>query len=247
VTLRALQVWQLSMRLFLVSVTLHKLAELKDEHIRASCTSIAAALSGDYRPELVFILSQELGLYKFYQTQITECDAQIDQCLAQFTDKVDVKINLLGKPKRRGKKQPGNAPQSDLRTHLYRITGVDFTQINGLGALTVLVILSEVGLDPSRFPTVKHFVSWLGLCPGSRVTGGKVKSSKTRPVINRAANAFRMAAQTLCRSNSALGGFYRRMQSRMGALLGNYCCCSQTRTHFLPSVDIRSSLCRPRC
>jgi transposase len=194
-----------------------KLAALKDEHIRASCTSIAAALTGDYRPELVFILSQELGLYKFYQTQITECDAQIEQCLARFTDKIDVKINPPGKPKRRGKKQPGNAPQFDLRTHLYRITGVDFTQINGFGALTVLIILSEVGLDPSRFPTVKHFVSWLGLCPGSRITGGKVKSSKTRPVINRAANAFRMAAQTLCRSNSALGGFYRRMQSRMGA------------------------------
>ncbi|RUS95281.1 hypothetical protein DSM106972_090570 [Dulcicalothrix desertica PCC 7102] len=117
----------------------------------------------------------------------------------------------------------------------YRITGVDFTQINGLGALTVLVILSEVGLDPSRFPTVKHFVSWLGLCPGSRVTGGKVKSSKTRPVINRAANAFRMAAQTLCRSDSALGGFYRRMQSRMGALLGNYCGGSQ-RKHVFSTV-----------
>ncbi|MBW4668858.1 MAG: IS110 family transposase [Cyanomargarita calcarea GSE-NOS-MK-12-04C] len=194
-----------------------KLAALKDERIKASSTNIAAALTGDYRPELVFVLSQELLLYKFYQTQITECDTQVEQCLARFTDKVDVETNPLGKPKRRGKKQPGNAPQFDLRTHLYRITGVDFTAINGFGALTVLLILSEVGLDPSCFATVKHFTSWLGLCPGSRVTGGKVKSSKTRPVINRAANAFRMAAQTLCRSNSALGGFYRRMQARMGA------------------------------
>ena len=194
-----------------------KLAALKDEHIKASCTDIAGALTGDYRPELVFVLSQELVLYEFYQTQITECDAQIEQCLTAFTDKVDVQALPLGKPKRAGKKQPGNAPQFDLRTHLYRITGVDFTQINGFGALTVLVILSEVGLDPSRFPTSQHFTSWLGLCPGNRVTGGKVKSSKTRPVVNRAANALRMAAQTLCRSNSALGGFYRRMQSRMGA------------------------------
>lgn len=64
----------------------------------------------------MFILSQELGLYKFYQTQITECDTQIEECLARFADKVDVKINPLGKPKRRGKKQPGNAPQFDLRT-----------------------------------------------------------------------------------------------------------------------------------
>ncbi|MEW5856898.1 MAG: transposase, partial [Cyanobacteriota bacterium] len=82
---------------------------------------------------------------------------------------------------------------------------------------THVVLLSEVGLDPTRFPTVKHFTSWLGLCPGSRVTGGKVKSSQTRKVTNRAATAFRMAAQTLCRSHSALGAYYRRMQARMGA------------------------------
>ena len=100
---------------------------------------------------------------------------------------------------------------------MYRISGVNFTAIDGLGSLTVLVLLSEVGLDPKRFPTVKHFTSWLGLCPGSRITGGKVKSSKTRPITNRAATAFPMAAQTLCRSNSALGAYYRRMQSRMGA------------------------------
>jgi transposase len=80
-----------------------------------------------------------------------------------------------------------------------------------------LILLSELGLDPTRFPTVKHFTSWLGLCPGSRVTGGKVKSSQTRSVVSRTANAFRMAAQTLCRSNSALGAYYRRMQAKMGA------------------------------
>jgi transposase len=194
-----------------------KLAALKDGRIKASGEEIAAALTGDYRPELVFILQQELQLYEFYQAQIAACDLQVEQCLAQFSDKVDVTTKPLSKPKRRGKKQPGNAPQFDLRTHLYRISGVDFTQIDGFGALTVLTLLSEVGLDPSRFPTVKHFTSWLGLCPGSRITGGKVKSSKTRPVVNRAASAFRMAAQTLCRSHSALGAFYRRMQARMGA------------------------------
>lgn len=194
-----------------------KLAAFKDGRIKASCGEIAGALTGDYRPELVFILQQELQLYEFYQAQIAATDAQIEQCLGSFADKVDVTSKPLAKPKRRGKKQPGNAPQFDLRTHLYRISGVDFTQIDGFGALTVLTLLSEVGLDPSRFPTVKHFTSWLGLCPGSRITGGKIKSSKTRPVANRAANAFRMAAQTLCRSHSALGAFYRRMQARMGA------------------------------
>ncbi|MEL6816724.1 MAG: transposase, partial [Cyanobacteria bacterium J06598_3] len=87
----------------------------------------------------------------------------------------------------------------------------------GIGALSVLNILSEIGLDPSRFPSVKHFTSWLGLCPGSRITGGKVKSSRTRQVVNRAANAFRMAAQSLSNSQSALGAFYRRLRSRLGA------------------------------
>ena len=195
-----------------------KLASLKDGRIKASLEEIAASLTGDYRSELVFILEQELQLYEFYQAQIQKCDNQIEQCLASFTDKVDVEKKPLAKPKRRGKKQPGNAPQFDLRTHLYRISGVDFTAVDGLGALTVLVLLSEVSLDPKRFKSVKHFTSWLGLCPGSRVTGGKVKSSKTRPIASRSATAFRMAAQTLCRSHSALGAYYRRMQSRMGAL-----------------------------
>ncbi|MGV2829261.1 IS110 family transposase [Myxosarcina sp. GI1(2024)] len=95
----------------------------------------------------------------------------------------------MPQPKRRGKKQPANDPQFDLGTYLYRLSGVDFTQVDGIGALTVLVLLSELGLDSSRFPTVKHFTSWLGLCPGSRITGGKVKSSQTRHVVNRAANA----------------------------------------------------------
>lgn len=84
---------------------------------------------------------------------------------------------------------------------------MDFTQIPGFDTLTVQTLLSEVGLDATRFPTVKHFCSWLGLCPGSRITGGKVKSSHTRQVVNRAANAFRLAAQSLSRSQSALGLF----------------------------------------
>jgi transposase len=196
---------------------LHKLAALKDFRIHASTDEIAAALEGDYRGELVFVLAQELQLYEVFQAQIAACDVQIEQCLSQFADQVDLTTSPLPPSKRRGKKQPGNAPNFDLRTHLYRISGVDFTQIDGIGVLTVLTLLSELGLDPSRFPSVKHFVSWLGLCPGSRITGGKRKSSKTRQVANRVATALRMAAQTLVRSHSALGAFYRRMQARLGA------------------------------
>lgn len=119
--------------------------------------------------------------------------------------------------KKRRKKSTANHPNFDLRSLLYRMVGIDFTLIDGLDAMSVQNILSEVGLDPKRFPTVKHFTSWLGLCPGQKITGGKVKSSKTRPVVNRAANAFRLAALSLTQSRSALGAFYRRLRSRLGA------------------------------
>ncbi|NMD39163.1 MAG: IS110 family transposase, partial [Deltaproteobacteria bacterium] len=104
-----------------------------------------------------------------------------------------------------------------LRGHLHRVTGVDFTQIKGLDTSTVQTLLSEVGLDPTRFPSEKHFCSWMGLCPDHRITGGKVKKRSTRKVSNRAADAFRLAAQTLANSASALGGYYRRMRARLGA------------------------------
>ncbi|MBV8885045.1 MAG: IS110 family transposase [Chroococcidiopsidaceae cyanobacterium CP_BM_RX_35] len=191
------------------------LAQLKHPRTQRSTSEIAAALTGDYRREHLFVLQQELALWEFYQAQIAVCDTQIEQYLNELTAKVDLDVSPLPKPKR-GQRNSGNAPMFDLRTHLYRISGVDFTSIDGLGVLTVQTILSEVGLDPSRFPTVKHFTSWLGLCPGSRISGGKVISSRTRRVASRAAQAFRLSAQCLRTSPSALGAFYRRMRSRLG-------------------------------
>ena len=191
------------------------LAALKDPRIKSSVTEIAKALTGDYRPEHLFVLKQEFTLYQVYQTEIAAIDAEIEKCLADF------EIKTVDEPpptkRKRRKKPTGNNPSFDLRKYLYRIAGVDFTLIDGLDALSVQTILSEVGLNPERFPTVKHFTSWLGLCPGQKITGGKVKSSQTRPVENRAANAFRMAAFSLTQSRSALGAFYRRLRSRLGA------------------------------
>ena len=192
-----------------------KLAALKDKRIQSSIDKIAQALSGDYRSEHLFVLQQELTLYDTYQQQIAVIDREIEKCLANFERQTQD-----SPPPRKGnkrKKPSGNEPNFDLHCHLFRLSGVDFTQIDGLNVLTVQTILSEVGLDPTRFPSVKHFCSWLGLCPGSRITGGKKKSSQTRKVINRAANAFRIAAQSLSRSRSALGSFYRRLRSRLGA------------------------------
>lgn len=162
------------------------------------------------------MLQQELQLYDAYQTQIAACDQQIEQCLSEFDAKVDLSHQPLPPTKYKRHKPQDNQPGFDLRTHLYRISGIDFTQIDGMGILTVQTILSEVGLDPSRFPTAKHFTSWLGLCPGSRIAGGKVKSSATRQVVNRAANAFRMAATAAGKSHSALGAFYRRLRGHLG-------------------------------
>ena len=192
------------------------LATLKNPRIKSSVSEIAKALTGDYRVEHIFVLQQELRLYEVYQKAIAECDHQIEQCLAQFSDQVDLAASPILPPKYRRNQPQGNQPSFDLRTHLYRISGVDFTQIDGLGVLTVQTILAEVGLDSTRFPSVKHFCSWLGLCPGARITGGQVKSSQTRCVVNRAANAFRMAAQALKSSRSALGAFYRRLRTRLG-------------------------------
>ena len=140
---------------------------------------------------------------------------EIQKCFEDFEeknqDKPPLKITRKSKNKRR------NAPNFDLRSELYRISGVDFTSIDGLDALSVQTIISEVGLDPKRFKSAKNFVSWLGLCPGSRISGGKVLSSKTCKVVNRAATAFRVAVLSLTRSQSAIGAFYRRLKSRLGA------------------------------
>jgi transposase len=206
-----------------------QLALLKDPRAKRSTEEIAAALIGDYRTEHLFVLKQELNLYDTYQQQIQQCDQQIEQCLSEFDSQSEEPLP----PRPKGKKPSRNAPNFDLRSHLYRISGVDFTQIDGLEALTIQAIISEVGLDPTRFPTAKHFASWLGICPGSKISGvgsdrfpvhdpypsigGKVLSSRTRKVVNRATNAFRLAAQSLANSQTALGGFYRRIRTRSGA------------------------------
>lgn len=190
-----------------------QLATLKDPRAKRTPAEIAAALVGDYRVEHLFVLEQELNLYDMYQQQIQQCDQQIERCLSEF----DTQNERPLPPRPKGKKPSRNAPNFDLRSHLYRISGVDFTQIDGLEALTVQAIIAEVGLDPTRFPTSKHFTSWLGICPGSKISGGKILSSKTRKVMNRASNAFRIAAQSLANSRTALGGFYRRIRSRSGA------------------------------
>jgi transposase len=193
-----------------------RLAAMKDPRVRSSREQIAKALHGDYRAEHLFALRQSLELYDTYRQMIADCDGHIERCLATFDTKVDPAQKPLGPPKQVHRKPRGNEAGFDLRSHLYRIAGVDFTRITGFDALTVQTILSEVGLDPSRFPSEKHFASWLALCPDNRITGGTVKHTKTRKVVSRVATALRRAAQSAANSDTALGGYYRRMRARLG-------------------------------
>ena len=192
-----------------------KLALMRERGVKNTPEAIAKALEGDYRQEHLFALKQAVELYDFYHRQIEACDREIERYLHTFEAKVDPVQNPL--PKQKRKKEMRYQSFVDLRTELYRVSGIDFTQIPGLDVVTVQTVLSEIGLDPGKFPTEKRFVSWLGLCPNNRITGGQVKSTKTRKTANRAANAFRMAAQSLANSNTGLGGFYRRIRGRLGA------------------------------
>jgi len=194
-----------------------KLSQLADRRVRATPATLQKALVGDYRPEHLFVLQQAFDLYHTYEEKIQACDQEIVRALAQLPDRVDLSRQPL--PKRKEGRQPSQdrMADQDLREALYRKTAVDLTAIEGIGSLTSLVVFTEVGPDVSRFATEKHFCSWLGLCPDNRISGGKVLSSRTRRVVNRASDALRMAATTLERSQSALGGFYRRMKARLGA------------------------------
>ncbi len=194
-----------------------KLAQLKHPVIQKSEEEIAKSLEGDYREEHLFCLQPALELSEFYQRQIEGCDRKIEEPLGQFESKVDVEQKPLPPFKNRNKKsRRGKKDAFNLREELYRITGVDLTQVDGINVLSAEVILSEVGRDMSKFPTEKHFASYLGLSPNHRISGGKILKRNTRKVFNRAAQGLRMAAMNLEKTRCALGAYYRRMKSRLG-------------------------------
>ena len=193
----------------------HRLAALRDGRIRASEQEIAASLEGNWRDELLFVLAQNVAAYEFYQQQLTECDQRIQTHLQSLATKVDPTVEPPP-ARRKGKRAHGNAPAFNLRTELYRLTGTDLTQIDGVDVVTAQAILAEIGTDMSAWPTEKHFASWLDLCPDHRISGGKVLRRRTRQVVNPAATALRLAASTLRKSQSALGAKYRRLLSRLG-------------------------------
>jgi len=201
------------------------LARLKDWRIRATTATIARALEGHWKDEQLFALEQARLSYAHYQEQILQCEERIQQQMRavegrlpespgpgdQGTQPVSSQAEP-GAPQAQAATQPFN-----LQNELRRIVGVDLTAIDGIGALTAQVVLSEVGTDMKPWPSEKHFASWLGLCPDHRISGGKVLARSTRPVVNRARHALRMSAYTLEHSHSALGAKYRRLKRKLGA------------------------------
>jgi transposase len=193
----------------------HTLAALRDRRIKASADTIAKSLVGDYRREHLFTLRQSLTAFRHYQELIAACDREIAQYFEAFESKLDPPP---GPPSpSRDEQKPSGSGEFNLRTHFHRIFGVDLTKVPGIQILTTQTLLAEIGPDLSKFFDGPAFACWLGLCPDNRITGGKVLSSKTRKVKNRAATALRMAALSLHRSQSFLGHFYRRMRAKLGA------------------------------
>lgn len=196
------------------------LATYRNYRCKNSLTTIEKSLTGNYREEHVFALSQALELFDTYQNKITACDKKIELHLSTFQNaEIDKTEKRADNSKSHTKpvKKSKNAPLFDLNAHLIRMIGVDLTTIPGLEAYSVLKIISEIGLDLNRWKSSKQFASWLGLCPGNKVSGGKKLSGRSKRTANYAASALRMAASTLHHSQSALGAFFRRLKSRIGA------------------------------
>jgi transposase len=189
------------------------LAQFRDERCKKTEEEITKSLEGNYKREHVFALKQAVAVYDFYDRQLQECDAELEKMYQEFDPPQDPGTPP---PAPRQTKRRKNQPHFDLAQALHRMTGVDLTQIDGVDALTIQKVLSEIGTDMSKWPTVKHFASWVRLSPNNKITGGKIIHSGVLPTQNRASTALRIAAASLKHSDSALGAYYRRMRARLG-------------------------------
>lgn len=189
----------------------YALAALRNYRCHRTPEEIAKALVGDWREEHVFCLGQELAAYEFLQSQIAACEQAAIEALGNLETKAGA--DALPSPKNKKSDTPA-------RRALFVATGVDLTKISGLAPTTVQTIIAETGVDVSRWPNEKAFASWVGTAPNNKITGGKrFKAKHSGPF--RVAQTFRVAAQTLANSKTALGAFYRRMRSRKGPTFAN--------------------------
>jgi transposase len=187
------------------------LAQFRDPHCRKSQEEIEKSLEGNYRHEYVFQLKQLLALYDHHTQLMAELDQHLEVLYQHVPSRVDTAAHPPKPPKRGTKRKTKNAPQFDLGMHLYRITRVD-----GFNATTAQEIIADIGTDMTKWPTSKHFCSWLRLSPENKKTGGEVFSSRTKKTKSRANKALRMAAFSLAKANCALGAYYRRVRAQHG-------------------------------
>jgi transposase len=190
------------------------LATHRDPRCQASIEEIGAALTGHYQPEHVFALRLALARYEFDHGQVADCDREIATVLRDLTAQRPTPALPLPAPRRR--RRTKHAAAGDVRGALYRLLGVDVTQIEALGPETVLRLVAECGDDLGAWPSAKHFTSWLCLAPANKITGGRRLSSRTRKTASRAAALLRLAAVSVGRTQTALGAFYRRLAARVG-------------------------------
>jgi transposase len=190
-----------------------KLAKLRDERCQHSENQIALALHGTWRPEHLFELRQAHDLYHFHHRQITECDQQVEKELTTFANRAGAKTRTA---KRRKTGRKSNDVRFEATGPLFKALGVDLTLIDGIEVGTALVILAEIGVDVSRFPTEKHFASWLRLCPPQDESNKTKRRRGRRKGTNRVTIALRLAARAAGKTMTPLGLFYRRIRSRLG-------------------------------
>jgi hypothetical protein len=194
------------------------LAQLRNPACKSSQDEIAKALTKTWKAEHLFALKQSLEFYDFYTAQVAACDAEIERQFAAL------------KPRWEGPEQPPEVPPlkpdshrknqstGNARAEILRITGVDLVAVHGISASLAQTILSEIGTDMRKWPTEKHFGSWLGLAPHNDISGGKVLRRRTLKTDNRAGQAFRQAAASVIRSQCAFGAYYRRKKAHFGPM-----------------------------
>ena len=188
------------------------LATLRHDRCQHDAAAIAKALHGQWREEHLFALAQAVALYDSYYQQIAACDRRIEAYLGTCAEPRTRQPPPAPRP--RQSKRQRNQPGFEVRGALHRMTGVDLTALEGIDNTTSLMLVSAIGFEIRRWPTVRHIASWLRWCPHQRVSGGKVRSRRTKLCANRAATALRLAASSLHHRQSVLGAFFRRMNAR---------------------------------
>jgi transposase len=193
-----------------------RLATFRQPGCKHSEAEIVKALTGTWDDAQLFVLEQAVDLFDYYTAKLAECDRKLEQQYQTMESRAEPDAPLPDLPPAKPDSKSKNALSFNARAQIARVIGVDLVAVMGLSAITVQTIISEIGTDMERFPTVKHFCSWLGLAPHNDISGGRILRSRTMKVRNRANQAFRQAAQSVAQSDSSFGAYYRAMRARLG-------------------------------